>query len=71
MFISFYTFCLGELIGGLDIVREMERESELKDVIPQIEKEEDINERIKASLSIGGNRYWELNIHDIKIFVHR
>jgi len=40
---------LGELIGGLDIVREMAVESELKDVIPQLEKEEDINDRIKVS----------------------
>lgn len=41
----------GELIGGLDIVREMAVESELKDVIPQVEKEEDINDRIKAILN--------------------
>ena len=40
----------GELIGGLDIVREMAVENELKDVLPQLEKE-DLNDRIKAILN--------------------
>lgn len=39
---------VGELIGGLDIIREMAAEGELDEAIPHIPKKTDINERIEV-----------------------
>ena len=47
----------GELIGGLDILREMATEGELKDILPQVEEKISVNDRIKVSVT---TRAWHV-----------